>query len=206
MASWPAKPCGSSAAGEVAGSCQRFNITSVWCWLKQISAAVLLPTLNIQTFSPVLPQVGINIIEAQKLVGVNINPFVVVRVGEDKRHTATQKSTNCPFYNEVCAVDRGSTTQRWCRWPSARGALGAAALRRGQLWSPAGSPGLSCLSFPFQYFLFEFHEPREVLFHRLIEISVSTSSSQSLICNRYSLLLLCVDGGSCWQRKGNLCL
>ncbi|NWU99342.1 FR1L4 protein, partial [Upupa epops] len=67
-------------------------------------------------------QVGINIIEAQKLVGVNINPFVVVKVGEDKRNTATQKSTNCPFYNE--------------------------------------------------YFLFEFHEPRDVLFHRLIEISV----------------------------------
>ncbi|NXL02290.1 FR1L4 protein, partial [Mesembrinibis cayennensis] len=66
--------------------------------------------------------VGINIIEAQKLVGVNINPFVVVKVGEEKRHTATQKSTNCPFYNE--------------------------------------------------YFLFEFHEPKDILFHRLIEISV----------------------------------
>uniref|UniRef100_A0A663E1U9 C2 domain-containing protein n=1 Tax=Aquila chrysaetos chrysaetos TaxID=223781 RepID=A0A663E1U9_AQUCH len=52
--------------------------------------------------------VGINIIEAQKLVGVNINPFVVVKVGEEKRHTATQKSTNCPFYNEVCDTDRGS--------------------------------------------------------------------------------------------------
>ncbi|XP_008945990.1 PREDICTED: fer-1-like protein 4, partial [Merops nubicus] len=67
-------------------------------------------------------QVGINIIEAQKLVGVNINPFVVVKVGEEKRHTTTQKSTNCPFYNE--------------------------------------------------FFLFEFHEPRDILFHRLIEISV----------------------------------
>ncbi|NXV04481.1 FR1L4 protein, partial [Cettia cetti] len=67
-------------------------------------------------------QVGINVIEAQKLVGVNINPFVVVKVGEEKRHTATQKSTNCPFYNE--------------------------------------------------YFLFDFYEPRDVLFHRLIEISV----------------------------------
>ncbi|XP_040431298.1 fer-1-like protein 4 [Cygnus olor] len=72
-------------------------------------------------------QVGINIIEAQKLVGVNINPFVVVKVGEEKRHTVTQKSTNCPFYNE--------------------------------------------------YFLFEFHEPREVLFHRLIEISVFHSKN-----------------------------
>nr|XP_056700148.1 fer-1-like protein 4 [Euleptes europaea] len=67
-------------------------------------------------------QIGINIIEAQKLVGVNIDPFVVVRIGDEKRHTATQKSTNCPFYNE--------------------------------------------------YFTFEFHEPREILFHRLIDISV----------------------------------
>lgn len=41
-------------------------------------------------------------------MGVNINPFVVVKVGEEKRHTATQKSTNCPFYNEVCDMDRGS--------------------------------------------------------------------------------------------------
>ncbi|NWU48686.1 FR1L4 protein, partial [Dromas ardeola] len=81
------------------------------------SARDLFATPTPQSF-----QVGINIIEAQKLVGVNINPFVVVKVGEEKRHTATQKSTNCPFYNE--------------------------------------------------YFLFEFHEPRDILFHRLIEISV----------------------------------
>uniref|UniRef100_A0A670XR08 C2 domain-containing protein n=1 Tax=Pseudonaja textilis TaxID=8673 RepID=A0A670XR08_PSETE len=37
---------------------------------------------------------------SQKLVGVNIDPFVVVKIGSEKRHTATQKSTNCPFYNE----------------------------------------------------------------------------------------------------------
>ncbi|XP_027328813.3 fer-1-like protein 4 [Anas platyrhynchos] len=86
------------------------------------SARDLFATPTPQSF-----QVGINIIEAQKLVGVNINPFVVVKVGEEKRHTVTQKSTNCPFYNE--------------------------------------------------YFLFEFHEPREVLFHRLIEISVFHSKN-----------------------------
>ncbi|NWX69431.1 FR1L4 protein, partial [Alca torda] len=81
------------------------------------SARDLFATPTPQSF-----QVGINIIEVQKLVGVNINPFVVVKVGEEKRHTATQMSTNCPFYNE--------------------------------------------------YFLFEFHEPRDILLHRLIEISV----------------------------------
>ncbi|XP_041638940.1 fer-1-like protein 4 [Cheilinus undulatus] len=45
-------------------------------------------------------QVNVNILEAQKLVGVNINPAVFLRVGKQKKHTATQKSTNCPFYNE----------------------------------------------------------------------------------------------------------
>lgn len=43
----------------------------------------------------------VNILEAQKLVGVNINPAVFVRVGNQKKNTQTQKSTNCPFYNEV---------------------------------------------------------------------------------------------------------
>ncbi|KAF7642812.1 hypothetical protein LDENG_00250020, partial [Lucifuga dentata] len=44
--------------------------------------------------------VNVNILEAQKLAGVNISPAVFVRVGDQKKHTATQKSTNCPFYNE----------------------------------------------------------------------------------------------------------
>ncbi|XP_036100587.1 fer-1-like protein 4 [Molossus molossus] len=45
-------------------------------------------------------QVGVTVLEAQKLVGVNINPYVAVRVGEQRRMTTTQKGTNCPFYNE----------------------------------------------------------------------------------------------------------
>uniref|UniRef100_A0A671YFG7 Fer-1 like family member 4 n=1 Tax=Sparus aurata TaxID=8175 RepID=A0A671YFG7_SPAAU len=45
-------------------------------------------------------QVNVNIHEAQKLIGVNINPAVFIRVGNQKKNTATQKSTNCPFYNE----------------------------------------------------------------------------------------------------------
>lgn len=44
---------------------------------------------------------GVTILEAQKLVGVNINPYVAVRVGDQRRVTATQRGTNCPFYNEV---------------------------------------------------------------------------------------------------------
>uniref|UniRef100_A0A8C2FAI3 Fer-1 like family member 4 n=1 Tax=Cyprinus carpio TaxID=7962 RepID=A0A8C2FAI3_CYPCA len=68
------------------------------------------------------PIVNVNVIEAQKLVGVNINPAVYVTIGDEKKHTATQKSTNCPFYNEN--------------------------------------------------FMFEFQETQDVLFDKVIEISV----------------------------------
>uniref|UniRef100_A0A673IGM9 Copine-3-like n=1 Tax=Sinocyclocheilus rhinocerous TaxID=307959 RepID=A0A673IGM9_9TELE len=84
------------------------------------------------TFTPILrcvfyftlffTQVNVNVIEAQKLVGVNINPAVYVTIGDEKKHTATQKSTNCPFYNEN--------------------------------------------------FMFEFQETQDVLFDKVIEISV----------------------------------
>ncbi|PNI27909.1 FER1L4 isoform 8, partial [Pan troglodytes] len=45
-------------------------------------------------------QVGVTVLEAQKLVGVNINPYVAVQVGGQRRVTATQRGTSCPFYNE----------------------------------------------------------------------------------------------------------
>ncbi|KAG8446273.1 hypothetical protein GDO86_013923 [Hymenochirus boettgeri] len=45
-------------------------------------------------------QIAVTIIQAQKLVGVNIDPVVHVKVGDEKRHTQTQKSTNCPYYNQ----------------------------------------------------------------------------------------------------------
>ncbi|XP_069508332.1 fer-1-like protein 4 [Ambystoma mexicanum] len=72
-------------------------------------------------------QIRITIIQAQKLVGVNIDPVVHVKVGDEKKHTATQKSTNTPYYN--------------------------------------------------QDFLFEYFEPREVVFNKLIEITVMHSKT-----------------------------
>lgn len=60
----------------------------------------------------------------------------------------------------------------------------------------------------FQYFLFEFHEPRDILFHRLIEISVRMRSSSSFTCNWYSPMLLHVDAGGDGQgaQEGLCCL
>ena len=52
-------------------------------------------------------QVGVTVLEAQKLVGVNNNPSVAVRVGEQRRVTTTQRGTNCPFYKEVGATREG---------------------------------------------------------------------------------------------------
>ncbi|XP_045689005.1 fer-1-like protein 4 isoform X2 [Phyllostomus hastatus] len=57
-------------------------------------------------------QVGVTVLEAQKLVGVNINPYVVVCVGEQRRVTATQRGTNCPFYNEYFLFEFHETRLR----------------------------------------------------------------------------------------------
>lgn len=104
----------------------------------------------IRRFSPTFSQVGINIIEAQKLVGVNINPFVVVKVGEEKRHTTTQKSTNCPFYNEVRDTERGSVlappVSQVAGAILAGSAQDAAALKQRCLWGPGAHLSCSSLS------------------------------------------------------------
>jgi len=78
----------------------------------------------------------------------------------------------------------------------------AAAPRQRRFRGRAGGLGLSCLALLFQYFLFEFHEPRDILLHRLIEISVSVSSSLSFVGNQYSPVLLHVGTGSDGQSKG----
>ncbi|XP_008318944.1 fer-1-like protein 4 [Cynoglossus semilaevis] len=62
---------------------------------RPLSRRVAEETPRIQSF-----QINVNILEAQKLAGVNINPAVFIRVGDQKRHTMTQKSTNCPYYSE----------------------------------------------------------------------------------------------------------
>ena len=38
-----------------------------------------------------------------------MNPVVFIRMGGQKRHTATQKATNCPFYNEVESLTQSLT-------------------------------------------------------------------------------------------------
>nr|NP_001304962.3 fer-1-like protein 4-like [Gorilla gorilla gorilla] len=57
-------------------------------------------------------QVGVTVLEAQKLVGVNINPYVAVQVGGQRRVTATQRGTSCPFYNEYFLFEFHDTRLR----------------------------------------------------------------------------------------------
>ncbi|KAI4827274.1 hypothetical protein KUCAC02_030683, partial [Chaenocephalus aceratus] len=61
---------------------------------RPMSRNVAAATPRVQGF-----QVNVNILEAQKLVG------------EIKKHTATQKSTNCPFYNENFQFEFQETPQ-----------------------------------------------------------------------------------------------
>ncbi|KAM9800773.1 fer-1-like protein 4 isoform 1-T1 [Syngnathus typhle] len=73
---------------------------------RPLSRRVAAATPKAQSF-----QVNVNILEAQKLAGVNINPVVLIRVGQQKKHTATQKSTNFPFYNENFQFEFHETPQ-----------------------------------------------------------------------------------------------
>jgi hypothetical protein len=50
-------------------------------------------------------QVCVTIIEARQLPGLNMDPVVCIQVGDQKKYTSVKESTNCPYYNEVCARD-----------------------------------------------------------------------------------------------------
>ncbi|XP_075960903.1 fer-1-like protein 6 [Anarhichas minor] len=45
-------------------------------------------------------QISINITEARQLVGENIDPSVVIEIGDEKKQTSVKEATNAPFYNE----------------------------------------------------------------------------------------------------------
>lgn len=52
---------------------------------------------------PCAPQIAITIIEARQLVGENIDPVVIIEIGDEKKQTTVKEGTNAPFYNEVGA-------------------------------------------------------------------------------------------------------
>lgn len=50
-------------------------------------------------------QISINITEARQLVGDNIDPSVVIEIGDEKKQTSVKEGTNAPFYNEYFVFD-----------------------------------------------------------------------------------------------------
>ncbi|XP_017548337.1 fer-1-like protein 4 [Pygocentrus nattereri] len=110
---------------EIAG----MTFTPILSRCRALSKHELAAAPKVKTF-----QVNVNVIEAQKLVGVNINPAVYITVEDEKKRTSTQKSTNCPFYNEN--------------------------------------------------FMFEFQETQDVLFDKVIEISVVHKKTLAFLMTR----------------------
>ncbi|XP_042350086.1 fer-1-like protein 6 [Plectropomus leopardus] len=50
-------------------------------------------------------QIAINITEGRQLVGENIDPSVVIEIGDEKKQTSVKEGTNAPFYNEYFVFD-----------------------------------------------------------------------------------------------------
>ncbi|XP_033842448.1 fer-1-like protein 6 [Periophthalmus magnuspinnatus] len=50
-------------------------------------------------------RISINVTEARQLLGDNIDPCVVIEIGEEKKQTSVKESTNAPFYNECFVFD-----------------------------------------------------------------------------------------------------
>ncbi|XP_068602838.1 fer-1-like protein 6 [Brachionichthys hirsutus] len=50
-------------------------------------------------------QIAINITEARQLVGENIDPTVVIEIGDEKKQTSVKEGTGAPFYNEYFVFD-----------------------------------------------------------------------------------------------------
>ncbi|XP_054023348.1 fer-1-like protein 6 [Dryobates pubescens] len=50
-------------------------------------------------------QIAITIIEARQLVGENIDPVVIIEIGDEKKQTTVKEGTNAPFYNEYFLFD-----------------------------------------------------------------------------------------------------
>merc|ERR1712202_72490 len=56
-------------------------------------------------------QVSITVIEGRQLSGTNLDPVVMVQVGDEKKYTTQKESTNCPYYSEVFVFDYSSPKQ-----------------------------------------------------------------------------------------------
>uniref|UniRef100_A0A8C9T2E6 Fer-1 like family member 6 n=1 Tax=Scleropages formosus TaxID=113540 RepID=A0A8C9T2E6_SCLFO len=62
-------------------------------------------SVSVVTFTFPLMRIAVSITEARQLVGENIDPSVVIEIGDEKKQTTVKEGTNAPFYNEYFVFD-----------------------------------------------------------------------------------------------------
>lgn len=96
-------------------------------------------------------------------MGENIDPSVVIEIGDEKKQTSVKEGTNAPFYNEVKLQEF-----------------------RIQPLSPFGVCPTLVSFFVHQYFVFDFFAHKEIFFDKVIKLTVSgiktTAESQLRSC------------------------
>uniref|UniRef100_A0A803YS11 Fer-1 like family member 6 n=1 Tax=Meleagris gallopavo TaxID=9103 RepID=A0A803YS11_MELGA len=69
------------------------------------SMAKLVPRIHEEEMKTQNYQIAITITEARQLVGENIDPVVIIEIGDEKKQTTVKEGTNAPFYNEYFVFD-----------------------------------------------------------------------------------------------------
>ncbi|CAB1331252.1 unnamed protein product, partial [Coregonus sp. 'balchen'] len=96
-------------------------------------------------------QVSVTIIEARQLVGLNMDPVVCVEIGDDKKYTQMKESTNCPYYNEVANLPWNDDDDYDDKEEE--------------------------VDDDDKYFVFDFHVPPDVMFDKILKLSVIHSKN-----------------------------
>lgn len=104
-------------------------------------------------------QVSVTVIEARQLVGLNMDPMVCVEIGDEKKYTSMKESTNCPYYNEVGQYDR---LKSYFTVDHVKNVIIIIVV---------------VFFSPFQYFVFDFHVPPDVMFDKILKLSVSCTQN-----------------------------
>lgn len=131
---------------------------------------------------------SVTVIEARQLVGLNMDPMVCVEIGDEKKYTSMKESTNCPYYNEVGQFDllKSYFTVNHVK----NVAIVVFILI------------VAVFFFPFQYFVFDFHVPPDVMFDKILKLSVSCTlffgdkrmcreTFSQILCSRFFDLFFC---------------
>ncbi|XP_063155720.1 fer-1-like protein 6 [Candoia aspera] len=82
------------------GSVCSFGVSGSWSKRAKVQWKIHEMEMKSQNY-----QIAITIIEARQLVGENIDPVVIIEIGDEKKQTTVKEGTNAPFYNEYFLFD-----------------------------------------------------------------------------------------------------